>query len=124
MIDPDDETKTAMFSVELALDEEKNLVRVLQKNHDVFAWSHKDIPRVHPSIVEHQLSVNPSKNSVKQKICRIHQEKQAIILKEMESLLKENLIREVMYPKWIPNVVVVPKKRGRWSIILTLIRLS
>ena len=37
VVNPDDETKTAKISVELAQDEEKNLVGVLQRNRDVFS---------------------------------------------------------------------------------------
>ena len=37
VVNPDDEPKTAKISVELAQDEEKNLVGVLQRNHDVFS---------------------------------------------------------------------------------------
>ena len=32
----------------------------------------------------------------------------------MNNLLKRGFIREIKYPKWLANVVVVPKKDGKW----------
>ena len=34
----------------------------------------------------------------------------------MDNLLKAGFIREVKYPEWLANVVVVPKKRGKWRV--------
>ena len=34
----------------------------------------------------------------------------------MDNLLKAGLIREVKYPEWLANVVVVPKKGGKWRV--------
>ena len=34
----------------------------------------------------------------------------------MYSLLGENFIREVMYPEWITNVVLLLKKGGKWRV--------
>ena len=35
---------------------------------------------------------------------------------EVDNLLKAGFIREVKYPKWLANVVVVPKKGGKWRV--------
>ena len=34
----------------------------------------------------------------------------------MDNLLRVGFIREVKYPKWLANVVVVPKKGGKWRV--------
>ena len=34
----------------------------------------------------------------------------------MDNLLKAGFIREIKYPKWLANVVVVPKKGGKWRV--------
>ena len=39
-----------------------------------------------------------------------------VIQEEMEKLLEAGLIREVEYPEWLANVVVVPKKGGKWRV--------
>ena len=41
----------------LAPDELKLLESVFQQNKNVFAWTHSDIPRIHPSIASHRLKV-------------------------------------------------------------------
>ena len=34
----------------------------------------------------------------------------------MDNLLRTGFIREVKYPEWLANVVVVPKKGGKWRV--------
>ena len=45
----------------IGLDMEKktkqDLVQFLKKNIDVFAWSHKDMPSIDPSVISHRLNV-------------------------------------------------------------------
>ncbi|RVW28233.1 hypothetical protein CK203_083660 [Vitis vinifera] len=35
---------------------------------------------------------------------------------EVDKLLVAGFIREVEYPDWLANVVVVPKKGGKWQV--------
>ena len=34
----------------------------------------------------------------------------------MDNLLRAGFIKKVKYPKWLANVVVVPKKGGKWRV--------
>jgi len=45
----------------------KDLVLFLRKSINVFAWSHKDMPRIDPSVITHQLNMYPSSKPVRQK---------------------------------------------------------
>ena len=45
----------------------QDLVHFLKKSMDVFAWSHKDMPSINPSVITHRLSVYPSSKPVCQK---------------------------------------------------------
>ena len=47
---------------------------------------------------------------VRQRLRRFHPDPHQIIQVEVDNLLKVGFIREVKYPKWLANVVVVPKK--------------
>ena len=38
----------------------QDLVQFLKKSIDVFTWSHKDMPRIDPSVITHHLNVYPS----------------------------------------------------------------
>ncbi|RVW44481.1 hypothetical protein CK203_094473 [Vitis vinifera] len=48
----------------LELEEFQALERVLHQNKDVFAWTHSDMPRIHPSIASYRLNVMPSSRPV------------------------------------------------------------
>ena len=45
----------------------EDLVQFLKKNIDVFAWSHKDMPGIDPSVITHRLNVCPSFKPIRQK---------------------------------------------------------
>jgi hypothetical protein len=38
------------------------------------------------------------------------------VAEEVEKLLKAGFIREVDYPEWLANVVLVKKSNGKWRI--------
>ena len=37
---------------------------------------------------------------------------------DVNNLLKASFIKEVKYPEWLANVVVVPKKGGKWRVFV------
>ena len=41
------------------------LAAFLKMNQDVFAWSHKDMPRIDPSVIVHKLNVNPASSPIR-----------------------------------------------------------
>ena len=64
----------------------------------------------------HKLNVLPSARPIRKKVRRFHPDCHQIIQAEVDNLLKAGLIREVKYPEWLANVVVVPKKGGKWRV--------
>lgn len=76
--------------------------------------------RIHSSIASHRLNAIPSSRPIQQKVRRFHPDKQKIIKDEVDKLLATGFIREVYYPDWLVNVVVVPKK-GREMASLCLL---
>ena len=53
---------------------------------------------------------------MKQKLRRIHPEIRSIVIVEVNKLLAVGFILKVQYPEWLENVVVVPKKNGKWRV--------
>ncbi|XP_074265833.1 uncharacterized protein LOC141588284 [Silene latifolia] len=45
-------------------------------------------------------------------------ERNTIINEDVDKLLDVGMIREVMYPEWLANVVVVQKKNGKWRVCI------
>ncbi|WJZ85623.1 hypothetical protein VitviT2T_005146 [Vitis vinifera] len=79
---------------------------------------------IHPSIVSHKLNVLPTARSVWQRVRCFHSDRQKIIKEEIDKLLEAKFIREVEYPDWLANVVVVPKKEGKWRVCVDYTNLN
>ena len=72
--------------------------------------------RIIPTHASHGLNVTPSAKSVRQKVRRFHPDRHLVIQTEVDNLLHNGFIRVVQYPKWLANVVVVPKKGNKWRV--------
>jgi hypothetical protein len=64
-------------------------------------------------IIEHKLQVNPDAKPKKQKLCKMSKEKVEAAKVEVQLLLDPSFIREVTYPQWLANVVMVRKKNRK-----------
>ena len=106
-------THLTNISSPLTPEETQNMQNALRQNHDVFAWAHSDMKGIDPSITSHRLNVLPTARPIRQRVRRFYSDKQKIIRNEIDKLLEVGFIREVDYPDWLANVVVVPKKEGK-----------
>lgn len=97
-LDPKDSTKTTKTGAMLSSELKEALVKFLKDNSDVFAWSHKDMPRIDPEVMVHRLNVDTSFRPIKQKRKTFNPERYKAIKTEAEKLLKAELIKEMMYP--------------------------
>ena len=97
----------------------ESIIHFLKENKDVFAWSHEDMPGIDPSIISHELNVNPCLRPIKQKRRIFAPERNNAIMEEVDKLLTTNFIREVFYPNWLANVVMVkkPTENGECALI-------
>ena len=100
------------------------LTTFLKNNRDVFAWSHEDMPRIDPSVMVHRLNVSPFFPSIHQKKRVFAPERDQTIVEKVHKLLEANFIREVYYPDWLVNVVMVKKPSGKWRICVDFINLN
>ena len=92
------------------------LIQFLKENLDVFAWSHEDMPGIPPEIIQHKLNVNPDRKPIQQRRRVFAPERDQAVADEVIKLLAAGFIREVHYPKWLANVVLVKKANGKWRI--------
>ena len=96
--------------------DEGGIVNFLKDNLDVFAWSHEDMLGILASIIQHCLNVDPEKKPVQQRRRVFSPKRNKAIMDEVSKLLASNFIREVHYPEWLANVVMVKKANGKWRI--------
>jgi len=71
------------------------------------------MPGIDPSIIVHRLNVSPSFSPIRQKKRVFAYERDKAIAKEVRKLLEVGFIREVYYPNWLANVVMVKKSNGK-----------
>uniref|UniRef100_A0A2N9F131 Reverse transcriptase domain-containing protein n=1 Tax=Fagus sylvatica TaxID=28930 RepID=A0A2N9F131_FAGSY len=116
--------KTTRIGASLPPQIKESLIQFLKSNKDVFVWSHEDMPGINPSIISHKLNVNPSLRPVKQKWRVFAPERNDAIMEEVDKLLMTNFIREVFYPDWLANVVMVKKNTGKWRMCVDFIDLN
>ena len=89
------------------------LTHFLRQNKDVFAWKQPDMGGIDPTMITHRLNVSPSFKPIKQKRRSFAPERQKAINEEVGKLLQAGEIREVEYPEWLDNVVLVKKANGK-----------
>ena len=104
------------ISLELYKEDQAQLINFLRKNVDIFAWSASDMPGVSPDVITHKLNVNPAWHSIIQKKRSFPQDRAQAIQEEVTKFLEAGFIREVEYPKWLTNVVLVKKSNGKWRV--------
>ena len=74
--------------------------------------------RIDQAVITHRLNVSPSFKMVKQKRRSFAPERQKAINEEVGKLLQANAIKEVEYPEWLANVVLVKKANGKWQLCI------
>ena len=102
----------------------KELALFLKNNRDIFTWSHEDMSGISPSTMVQRLNVCPSVTPVQQKKRVFAQERDKTIAEEVRKLLEADFIREVYYPEWLANVVMVKKANGKWRMCVDFIDLN
>ncbi|RDX83205.1 hypothetical protein CR513_35907, partial [Mucuna pruriens] len=96
--------------------EEARLVEFLRRNNDVFARTTNDMSGIDLRFMCHHLSIARDTKPVAQKKCKQGEEKQKVARNETNKLPAVGFIREVQYPTWLANVVMVKKVNSKWRI--------
>jgi hypothetical protein len=114
ILDEEHPEKSTRIGVNLSPQIRELIVHFLKDNKDIFAWSHEDMPGIDPSIISHKLNVNPYLRPIRQKRRIFALERNNAIMEEVDKLIASNFIREVFYPDWLANVIMVKKANGKW----------
>ncbi|XP_073017906.1 uncharacterized protein [Primulina eburnea] len=101
---------------DLSMTTRVSLIKCLKTNIHVFAWSQQELTGISPFISEHHLNILPGSHPIKQKKRHFGPEKDKVISEQVKELLKAGHIREIQFPTWLSNVVLVPKSTGKWRM--------
>ena len=108
-----DPKKFFQVGVPLPPYEKQALIEFLRKNVGVFAWDACEAPGIDPDFIYHHLNANPSIIPRKQPPRRSSKDHYEAVKDEVTRLKQARAIKEVFYPKWLANTVVVKKKNGK-----------
>ena len=97
---------------------------LLRKNIDLFAWSAYEALGVDLDLIFHHLNVKPVVVPKKQPPRRLSKEHSEVVKEEVLKLKQAGAIKEVFYPEWLANIVVVKKKNGKWRVCVDFIDLN
>jgi hypothetical protein len=102
-----------LLGSQLSNEQEKTLLIFLFNNKDVFAWSANDLCGVNRDVIEHSLNVDSAFRPKKQRLWKMSDDKAEGVRNEVKRLLSAGVIREVTYPEWLTNNVMVKKANGK-----------
>ena len=76
------------------------------------------MPGIDPNVITYRLNVCPSSKPVQQKKRVFAPERDNAIKDEVQKLMAAKFIREVYYPDWLANVVMVKKANDKWRMCI------
>jgi hypothetical protein len=117
-------SRTIMIGTDVSKEEEDKLLQFLHHNHNVFAWSKSDLTGVHRSVIEHALNTDPKVKPKLQRQRPMSDDRVKSAEAEVQKLLDARIIREVQYPVWVDNVVMVVKKNGNMRMCIDFTELN
>ena len=112
----DDPERFFQVGAQIPLLEKEQLVDLLRRNVDVFAWDTYETLGLDPNFICHHLNVNPSITPKRQPPRRPSKEHVEAVKNEVTKLKQVGAIKDVFYPQWLANTVVVKKKTGKWCV--------
>ena len=71
---------------------------------------------ISPKVIQYKLNVDPKKKPVQQRQRVFAPEWNQAITDEVNKLLLAGFIREVYYPDWLANVILVKKANRKWRM--------
>jgi hypothetical protein len=117
-------SRTVIIGTEVSNEEKDKLLPFLHHNQDVFVWSKSDLIGVHRSIIEHALNTDPKVKPKLQRQRPMSADRVKSTEAEVQKLLDPRIIREVQYPVWVANVVMVLTKNGNLHMCIDFTELN
>lgn len=94
----------------------RKLITMLTESCDVFAWHPENMIGIPREIAAHRLGVYKHVEPVVQKKRILAPDRSRAACKEVDQLVKADILREVQYRTWVANPVMVPKGDNSWRM--------
>lgn len=104
--------ENSLNQTKLSIENKRNLLKFFKERQLCFVWDMYNMPDIDPKVITYKINVHPKFKHVKQKRRKFTSERSQVINKEVNRLENNGLTREVYYPEWLANVVVVKKENG------------
>ena len=104
--------------------EQDRVAGVIARHLDSFAWSASDMPSIYLDFLCHRLTMDPKVRPVRQRRRKFNEERRMIIQELMKKLLDADHKREIQYPEWLANMVLVKKANGKWRMCVDFTNLN
>ena len=119
-----DDDKSFQIRASMKNEDRVGMLLFLVQNMDIFAWSPYKVPGVDPEFIVHKLNVDLSFPPKKQKPRKSVKEHVEAMRQEVEGLKEAEAIKEIFFPKWLANTVVIRKKNGKWRVCVDFTNLN
>ncbi|GJZ02814.1 hypothetical protein Tco_0520775, partial [Tanacetum coccineum] len=98
--------------------EDAELIKVIRKHADAFAWVPVDMIGIPLFVAEHELKTYPHIEPKVQRKRSIAPDKRKVVKEEVEEWPKSGIIKRVRYPSWASNPVLVKKSDDSWRMCI------
>ena len=104
--------------------EKEKLIVFLKRNIDVFAWNAYKTLGVDQNFIYHHLNVSPSIAPKKQPPRHSSKDHADAVKDDVTKFKQAGAIKEVFYPEWLANTIMVKKKSGKWRVCVDFTNLN
>ena len=105
--------RPVFISSQLVAQEKEQLMALLKKYVDVFAWTYDEMPGLDLRLVVHSLNIDPGVKLVVQPARVFYIDVEVKITQEVKTLLAVGFIQPIQHLKWLSNIIPVKKKNGQ-----------
>jgi len=121
-------SKKNLQQVKINLDLERvignQLIELLKKFKDIFAWTYKDLKGIPLDVPQHQIELDTLIPLAHQARYQLNTNYATNIKQDINKLFATCLIKHVEKATWLSPIVVVPKKNGKLRIRVNFKKLN
>ncbi|XP_071698173.1 uncharacterized protein [Rutidosis leptorrhynchoides] len=118
IVNPEYPEQKVKIGRSLTHETKEKLRNILIANSDVFCWRDADMTGVPREIAQHHLRASINLTPIKQKKRTMAPERSEWLRREVDNLVKANILRKVNYQTWVANPVLVAKSDGTWRLCI------